>query len=130
MNITGKMSVFPVKFKYKDGNTGKEMTGVRFETNLSHKNEDGTYSKGFTIRVEFTKECLTFEQAKSFKDDEVYMVEVPPRRIYDSGRTMATWYADSYGMKPDERAKFRSKTFPGVAKAMTTQWVKFIKENQ
>lgn len=76
MNITGKMSVFPVKFKYKDGNTGKEMTGVRFETNLSHKNEDGTYSKGFTIRVEFTKECMTFEQAKAFKDDEVYQIEV------------------------------------------------------
>lgn len=76
MNITGKMSVFPVKFKYKDGNTGKEMTGVRFETTLSHKNEDGTYSKGFTIRVEFTKECMTFEQAKAFKDDEVYQIEV------------------------------------------------------
>lgn len=76
MNITGKMSVFPIKFKYKDKDTGKEMAGVRFETNLSHKNEDGTYSKGFTIRVEFTKECMTFEQAKAFKDDEVYQIEV------------------------------------------------------
>lgn len=74
------------------------------------------------------KTCLWLKNLPILEPTNV--VEVPPRRVYDSGRTMATWYADSYGMKPDERAKFRSKTFPGVAKAMATQWVKFIKENQ
>ena len=76
MNIIGKMSVFPIKFKYRDNQNGLEREGVRFETSISHKNEDGTYSKGFTIRVEFTKDCMTFEQAKAFKDDEVYLIEV------------------------------------------------------
>lgn len=73
------------------------------------------------------KTCLWLYNLPCLEPTNV--VDVPPRRFYDSGRTMATWYADSYGMKPDERAKFRSKTFPGVAKAMATQWVKFIKEN-
>lgn len=74
------------------------------------------------------KTCLWLYNLPCLEPTNV--VEVPPRRVFDSGRSMADWYADSYGMKPDERAKFRSKTFPGVAKAMATQWVKFIKENQ
>ena len=41
---------------------------------------------------------------------------------YESGRTMPKWYADAWNLKPEERAKVRSKTFPGIAKAMAEQW--------
>ncbi len=36
------------------------------------------------------------------------------------------WYADALGLKGEERAKSRSKTFPGIAKAMATQWFEDI----
>lgn len=32
------------------------------------------------------------------------------------------WYADAFLLPPKERAKVRSKTFPGIAKAMAEQW--------
>ena len=32
------------------------------------------------------------------------------------------WYADTWRLPPDQRAKVRSKTFPGIAKAMADQW--------
>ena len=32
------------------------------------------------------------------------------------------WFADAWHLSPDERAKVRSKTFPGIAKAMAEQW--------
>jgi hypothetical protein len=32
------------------------------------------------------------------------------------------WFADAFRLSPHERAKVRSKTFPGIAKAMATQW--------
>lgn len=32
------------------------------------------------------------------------------------------WFADAWHLKADERAKVRSKTFPGVANAMADQW--------
>jgi len=41
---------------------------------------------------------------------------------YQSGRTMPKWYADAWKLSPAERSKARSKTFPGIAKAMATQW--------
>jgi hypothetical protein len=41
-----------------------------------------------------------------------------------SGKTMPLWYADSYKLPREERAKIRSKTFPGIARAMANQWGK------
>ena len=32
------------------------------------------------------------------------------------------WYADAWHLPSEERAKVRSKTFPGIAKAMADQW--------
>lgn len=32
------------------------------------------------------------------------------------------WFFDALSLPPDERAKVRSKTFPGIAKAMAEQW--------
>jgi len=43
---------------------------------------------------------------------------------FTSGKKMPKWYADAWRLKPHERAKLRSKTFPGIAKAMAAQWGK------
>lgn len=32
------------------------------------------------------------------------------------------WYADAFNLPPKERAKVRSQTFPGIARAMAEQW--------
>lgn len=32
------------------------------------------------------------------------------------------WFADAWNLPADERAKVRSKTFPGIARAMAEQW--------
>lgn len=37
-------------------------------------------------------------------------------------KTDSKWYYEAFSMEPGERAKFRSKTFPGIAKAMADQW--------
>lgn len=50
------------------------------------------------------------------------IVEVPPRKTFASGKSMPTWYAEAWRMPKAERAKIRSKTFPGIAKAMAEQW--------
>lgn len=48
----------------------------------------------------------------------------PEKRIKtgENGRTMAEWYADAWNYPPAIRSMIRSKTFPGIAKAMATQW--------
>ena len=50
------------------------------------------------------------------------IVEIPPRKKFDSGKTMPSWYAEAWHLQKEERAKLRSKTFPGIAKAMASQW--------
>ena len=37
-------------------------------------------------------------------------------------KRMPKWYADAYRLPAEERAKLRSKTFPGIARAMAEQW--------
>ena len=49
-------------------------------------------------------------------------VEPPPRLRFESGRTMPEWYAKAWKLPKDKRAMVRSKTFPGIAKAMAQQW--------
>jgi len=39
-----------------------------------------------------------------------------------SGNRMSKWYYDTSCLPIKDRAKARSKTFPGIAKAMTEQW--------
>lgn len=49
---------------------------------------------------------------------------VEPRIIkYKNGKgTDSPWHMETMSLPPKERAKMRSKTFPGIAKAMATQW--------
>ena len=41
---------------------------------------------------------------------------------HKSGKVKPKWFADAFKLPPEERAKVRSKTFPGIAKAMADQW--------
>ena len=50
------------------------------------------------------------------------IVETPPRKKFDSGKSMPSWYAEAWHLPKEERAKLRSKTFPGIARAMAEQW--------
>lgn len=50
------------------------------------------------------------------------IVEPPKRTEFASGKSMPTWYADAWKLPKEERAKLRSKTFPGIAEAMAEQW--------
>lgn len=41
---------------------------------------------------------------------------------HKSGKVKPKWFAEAFSLPPEERAKARSKTFPGIAKAMAEQW--------
>lgn len=48
---------------------------------------------------------------------------------YKNGKgTGSAWHIETLKLPPKERAKERSKTFPGIAKAMAEQWAGKIKE--
>jgi len=50
------------------------------------------------------------------------IVEPEQRKEFSSGKSMPEWYANAWKLSPAERSKVRSKTFPGIAKAMALQW--------
>lgn len=49
---------------------------------------------------------------------ETNVVTPPARTVFPSGKTMPSWYSNP----GKDRGKARSKTFPGIAKAMAEQW--------
>lgn len=53
---------------------------------------------------------------------ETNIVAPPDRVRFDSGKSMPKWYADAWHLSKEERSKLRSKTFPGIAQAMSEQW--------
>jgi site-specific DNA-cytosine methylase len=64
--------------------------------------------------------CLWLKGVEALKPTQV--VKPEPRKAYQSGRTMPAWYADAWSKPKAERSKIRSKTFPGIARAMADQW--------
>lgn len=58
-----------------------------------------------------------------------YNIRFSPRIIeYKNGKgTDSPWHVNTMGLPSAERAKQRSKTFPGIAKAMAEQWGGIIK---
>jgi len=74
------------------------------------------------------KTCLWLKGLPPLQPTNV--VEPEPRMVYASGNTMPTWYAEAWSLSPHDRAKLRSKTFHGIAKAMATQWVKDYEPEQ
>jgi site-specific DNA-cytosine methylase len=66
------------------------------------------------------KTCLWLKGLPELKPTNI--VEPPKRTEFKSGKTMPAWYADAWKLPKELRAKLRSKTFPGIAKAMAEQW--------
>lgn len=64
--------------------------------------------------------CLWLKGLPKLESTEI--VDPGEMITYESGRTMPKWYADAWKLSPVERSKARSKTFPGIAKAMANQW--------
>lgn len=64
--------------------------------------------------------CLWLKGLPKLESTEI--VDPGEMITYESGRTMPKWYADAWKLSSEERSKARSKTFPGIAKAMATQW--------
>lgn len=48
---------------------------------------------------------------------------------YKNGKSSSPWLLESLKLPPSERAKVRSKTFPGIAKAMAEQWGEYIERS-
>lgn len=46
----------------------------------------------------------------------------PEMYIYKDGRKDPMWHVETMKLPPIERSRIRSKTFPGIAKAMADQW--------
>jgi hypothetical protein len=68
------------------------------------------------------KTCLWLKGLPKLVPTDI--VEVPPRTQFKSGKTMASWYSEAFKLPKEERARVRSKTFPGIAKAMAEQWTR------
>ena len=70
--------------------------------------------------------CLWLKGLPKLVPDVLQKPEIPMIEYYNEsvGRTyhMSKWYADTWKYDKNERAKIRSKTFPGIAKAMAKQW--------
>lgn len=66
------------------------------------------------------KTCLWLKGLKKLVPTDI--VEIPDRIKFKSGKSMAKWFVDTWNLPKEQRALVRSKTFPGIAKAMATQW--------
>lgn len=66
------------------------------------------------------KTCLWLKGLPKLKHTN--LVCPPKRTEFKSGKSMPSWYAECWKLPPKERAALRSKTFPGIAKAMAEQW--------
>jgi site-specific DNA-cytosine methylase len=66
------------------------------------------------------KTCLWLKGLPNLIHTDI--VEPGERVTFASGKSMPKWYADAWKLPKKERAKLRSKTFPGIAKAMAEQW--------
>lgn len=66
------------------------------------------------------KTCLWLKNLPHLTPTKI--VDKGERIMFDSGRSMPKWYADAFRLPRKERGKARSKTFPGIAKAIAEQW--------
>jgi len=68
------------------------------------------------------KTCLWLKGLPKLKSTK--LVDKGERVTFKSGKSMPKWYSDAFRLPPKERSIARSKTFPGIAKAMAKQWSK------
>ncbi len=64
--------------------------------------------------------CLWLKGLPKLKS--THLVVPGKQKIFGSGKTMSLWYAESFNLPAKDRSRYRSKTFPGIAKAMAVQW--------
>lgn len=66
--------------------------------------------------------CLWLKNLPQLMPTEI--VSKGERTTFKSGKSHPKWYADALAKAktPEERRNLRSKTFPGIAKAMASQW--------
>jgi site-specific DNA-cytosine methylase len=85
------------------------------------ENPVGVMSSHYQFGDPFEKKtCLWIKGLPNLMPTNI--VEPPKRTEFTSGKSMPTWYADAWKLPKEERAKLRSKTFPGIAQAMADQW--------
>ena len=63
--------------------------------------------------------CLWLKGLPELKPTNIVKPEL---YTYKDGRTDGMWHVKTIGLPAEERSKLRSKTFPGIAKAIATQW--------
>lgn len=59
-------------------------------------------------------------------DENVTHVGKGEMWVAKSGKVMPKWFADTPSTNNEENRSIRSKTFPGIAKAMAEQWSEYI----
>ena len=72
------------------------------------------------------KTCLWLRGLPTLTPTDI--VDPGERVTFSSGKSMPKWYADAFRLSPAERAKIRSKTFPGIARAMAEQWTEYLSD--
>ena len=55
---------------------------------------------------------------------------IEPTTVITGHGTDSPWHAYSWSLPKDERSKARSKTFPGIARAMAEQWTSYIENGE
>jgi len=68
------------------------------------------------------KTCLWIKGLQNLEPTNI--VEPAPRTVFESGKSIPTWYAEAWKLPKEERSTLRSKTFPGIAKAMAEQFTR------
>ena len=63
--------------------------------------------------------CLWLKGLPLLKPTKIVQPEIIHHK---SGRTDSRWHFETLSLPKEERSKMRSKTFPGIAKAMAEQW--------
>lgn len=79
------------------------------------------YQFGHKVRK---KTCLWLKGLPPLKATDL----VEPEIVTLNGKTYSKWHIDALHSK--NRQKIRSRTFPGIAKAMAEQWSKFILQEE
>jgi len=67
--------------------------------------------------IHIKTDCLFYQ--KTHTDNKGEMIT---RYVNGKKKSNSKWFQDAWGLPPLQRAKLRSKTFPGIAKAMAEQW--------
>lgn len=73
------------------------------------------------------KTCLWLKGFENLQPTNI--VKPAERTFFESGKSMPTWYAEAWKLPKEERSTVRSKTFPGIAKAMAAMGELYFREN-